>query len=347
MLRSLYSGVSGMKANQIKMDVIGNNIANASTTAFKSGRTRFQDMLSQTKKNAMAPMTSEGGVNPSQVGLGVQLAGIDTIDTQGTLQSTGNNLDVAIDGDGYFMVAKTPDLYDTATPSVTVDRTVGAGTEHQFTVNSGTTDVSYTRDGSFTLDQNGDLLNSDGYKVLGFSLTDGTNHSLDSTSGAAPEVANFVDATGAFTADDTMLKTMMIPKSITNVATGKTAMVTSYSISKDGVISAVLDDGSISAIGQIAMANFKNPEGLTKQGGNLYNQSSNSGVAIVKTGVGNVTDDNSKQYGDVNEGMLEMSNVDLAEQFTDMIVTSRAFQASGKMISTGDEMLQTIIDLKR
>ena len=106
MLRSLYSGISGMKVNQTKMDVIGNNISNVSTTAFKYSRTRFQDMLSQSVTDAMSPSTNLGGINPSQVGLGVKLAGIDTIVSQGNMQSTSRSLDVAIDGEGYFMVGK-------------------------------------------------------------------------------------------------------------------------------------------------------------------------------------------------------------------------------------------------
>ena len=108
MLRSLYSGISGMKVNQTKMDVIGNNISNVGTTAFKSSRARFQDMLSQSVTNAMSPSANLGGVNPSQVGLGVKLAGIDTIVSQGNMQSTSRSLDVALDGEGYFMVGKGP-----------------------------------------------------------------------------------------------------------------------------------------------------------------------------------------------------------------------------------------------
>ncbi len=106
MLRSLYAGISGMKANQVKLDVIGNNIANVGTTAFKSSRVRFQDMVSQSMSQALAPGTNQGGVNPKQVGLGVQVAGIDTMVGQGMMQPTSRNLDVAMDGEGYLMVAK-------------------------------------------------------------------------------------------------------------------------------------------------------------------------------------------------------------------------------------------------
>lgn len=98
MLRSMYSGISGMKVNQTRLDVIGNNISNVNTTGFKSSRARFKDMLNQNVSNAMAPSQNQGGTNASQVGLGVQLASIDAVMTQGNLQSTGRALDLAIDG---------------------------------------------------------------------------------------------------------------------------------------------------------------------------------------------------------------------------------------------------------
>ncbi|EOR27212.1 flagellar hook-basal body protein [Clostridium sartagoforme AAU1] len=158
---------------------------------------------------------------------------------------------------------------------------------------------------------------------------------------------NFVDGTKNLKSYDGELKTLKIPDKVKIPGSDIELKVKTYTIDKNGVINGVLEDGRVAALGQIAMANFKNPEGLTKLGGNLYSSSVNSGDAIIKSGVGTLNDDNSKGYGDSLQGMLEMSNVDLAEQFTDMIVSSRAFQASGKMITTGDEILQDIINLKR
>lgn len=160
-------------------------------------------------------------------------------------------------------------------------------------------------------------------------------------------VINFVDATGEVKAYDENLKTLKIPEKIKIPGTNTELRVKTFSIDKNGVINGVLEDGRVAALGQVATASFKNPEGLTSLGGNLYGQSVNSGDAVIKSGVGTLGDDNSKGYGDMLQGFLEMSNVDLAEQFTDMIVTSRAFQAAGKMITTGDEVLQDIIALKR
>ena len=104
MMRSLYSGVAGLKTHQTKMDVIGNNVANVNTTGFKRGRVNFQDMISQQMSGAASPTTEVGGVNPKEVGLGVTVAAIDTVFTQGNLQTTGVSTDVAIQGNGFFIM---------------------------------------------------------------------------------------------------------------------------------------------------------------------------------------------------------------------------------------------------
>jgi fagellar hook-basal body proteins len=439
MLRSLYSGISGMKVNQTKLDVIGNNIANVGTTSYKAGRVRFQDMLSQNVSGAMAPGNTQGGVNPKQVGLGVAVAGIDTMVSQGMMQPTSRNLDFAVDGEGYFMVGKGQLPQDNANGIIlsqdnTVNKTNGMN-------------VYYTRDGSFSRDDDGSLVTSDGYRVLGYSLTgsDGLS-SIEYKNGFLNEV-NMVKADDAALKSDKTLVPMVIPdkmkypaipaeitgsanakdidtaspetlvlnidgtaKSITVSGTldeivgqintvigsagtasnygGKlmlTSAVTgaassieidpvnsngvltslglysgdkasgsdaedirlrSFSVEKDGLIKAVLDDGTVSVIGQVAMSSFNNPDGLVKLGKNIYQNSANSGEAVLRTGVGSAVD-NGKGYGDVLQYTLEMSNVDLAEQFTDMIVASRAFQANSKVITTGDEILQDILSIKR
>jgi len=163
----------------------------------------------------------------------------------------------------------------------------------------------------------------------------------------ADGVINFVDATKDVKSYDGSLKTLRIPDKVRMPGENTDLRIISYSISKDGLISGVLEDGRVAALGQIAMASFKNPAGLTKMGNNLYTASVNSGEATLRSGIGTLGEDNSQGYGDALQGMLEASNVDLAEQFTEMIVTSRAFQAAGKMITTGDEILQDIINLKR
>ena len=143
MMRSLYSGVSGLKGHQTKMDVVGNNIANVNTTGFKAGRVTFADTLSQTSANASSATGNLGGTNPKQIGLGVGVASIDTIFTDGSVQSTGKNTDVAMSGNGLFVVKSGNETY-------------------------------YTRDGAFEFDEKGNyVLPGSGHFVQGWTATDG------------------------------------------------------------------------------------------------------------------------------------------------------------------------------
>ncbi|MEW9093614.1 MAG: flagellar hook-basal body complex protein [Clostridiaceae bacterium] len=332
MLRSMYSGISGLKANQVKLDVIGNNIANVNTTAFKTQRVRFQDMLSQNLREATGPGANTGGTNPSQVGLGTQVAGIDTIVEQGNMQSTGSGLDFAIDGDGYFVVS-TGRTGEDAGIDLTEDGTID--TENQ---DGGNFEVSYTRDGSFTLDEFGQLVTSDGYRVMGYGI-EGSAITYDDK--GKPVIAEAVDVNGD---GDVVANNKLVPLAIPDEVAGQ--RVKSFSVDKNGLIKVVLSDNTVRAIGQIGTATFKNPAGLTKEGKNLNSASANSGQAVFRSGVG-AENSNEQGYGSINQSMLEMSRVDLAEQFTEMIVASRAFQANGKVITTGDEILQELVNLKR
>ena len=188
MLRSLYSGISGMKVNQTKLDVIGNNIANVGTTAYKAQRARFSTTLSQTVTNSSAPSNNQGGVNASQVGLGVQLASIDSVMTGGNLQSTGRNLDVAIDKTGYFIVSSGPVV--TGDNTLQVSHTAG---NHSISANSLTTSGSsfmFTRDGSFILDKQGNLVTSDGYRIMGYSLTNDDSSQSATAQNSTPVTCN-------------------------------------------------------------------------------------------------------------------------------------------------------------
>lgn len=333
MLRSIYSGISGMKANQAKLDVIGNNIANVGTTGFKSSSARFKDMLYQNSAEASAPTSTKGGTNAKQIGLGAQLASINKVMGQGNALSTGRSLDVCVDGDGYLVVGK---------GAINASNEVDAA-KHEFKSNGGGTtgsealDVLYTRDGNLTLDKDGNLLTSDGFRVMGYSVNGSITHD---TSGTTIKYVNADDSATPVKADDSKLIPLVIPDKVENQPVKK------FEIGRDGVVIAVLGNGTRSALGQVAMANFKNPEGLTNVGANMLQISSNSGAPIIKSGIG-ATDDNSKGFGDLIQGCLEGSNVDLTEQFTDMITATRSFQASSKMISTGDEILQTITGLMR
>ncbi|MFR2664441.1 MAG: flagellar hook-basal body complex protein [Clostridium sp.] len=344
MLRSLYSGISGMKVNQTKLDVIGNNLANVSTTAFKGSRVNFSTTISQTLGSASAASDSLGGVNGKQVGLGAQIASIDKIMSQGSMQSTSRSLDVAVDGSGYFMVATGPALTGDAKDSITIVNN-GVGT---MPANSS---VAYTRDGSFVLDNEGNLLTSKGYRVLGFAMetTDPQqNTKIDNIDDNGNVL--YVESNNSTKAIDDKLVSLKIPDKVTKIdkAGNKTQVaVKSFNISSDGLITGVLETGEITALGQIAMSSFKNEVGLTDIGNNMYEPSGSSGAAIISSGKNSTAGRNSSGYGDILQGYLEMSGVDMAEQFTDMIVATKAFQAAGKTITTGDEILSEIINLKR
>ncbi|MDU1068742.1 MULTISPECIES: flagellar hook protein FlgE [Clostridium] len=375
MLRCMYSGISGMKVNQQKLDVIGNNIANVGTTAFKSSRAEFSDMLYQNAGVATSPTANKGGTNAKQVGLGAKLASIDKVMSQGNALSTGRTLDGCIDGEGYFVVGSGTVNYGTG--GTTLDTNMG--------ISGGNMSINYTRDGNFQLDYEGNLVTSDGYRVMGYLVTskvydkDGNEVKDGAPASGSSSIATadadpvkegdcvFVNADGVIkAADDKKLQPLKIPDSVYvpeytdadgNKIDASWQKVSSFTIGKDGVITAVLANGSRTALGQVAMASFKNPAGLTAVGGNLYEVSANSGPVLVKTSVnidkkedGTAADtnlDNSKGFGDYIQGCLEASNVDLTEQFTDMITATRSFQAASKMITTGDEILQTITGLMR
>lgn len=273
MLKSLNSGVTGMKNQQTKMDVIANNIANVSTTGFKSGRVRFEDMISQTNANAQA------GINAQQVGLGVQTGSIDTIMTGGSLQTTGRALDFGIqNGDSSF-----------------------------FTIQDGNGGTFYTRDGGFYTDPAGNLVTSGGMNVMGYN-----------------EEGNMA----------------AINISATRIVDGTTYELQNYNVDQTGTITATYSNGEAYQIGQIALTSFANPDGLEKAGGNLYTVSANSGNPVLGAA-------GDAGFGTVESGFLEMSNVDLANEFTEMIITNRAYQANSRSITTSDQMLEELINLKR
>lgn len=265
MLRSMYSGISGLKNFQTKLDVIGNNISNVNTYGFKKGRTVFKDMISQTTSGASAATATRGGVNPKQVGLGSQIASIDTIHTGGSLQSTGRVLDLAISGDGFFQVQDGDD-----------------------------NGLVYSRAGNFYLDSVGNLVNGDGKYLVG--ETD-TPINIDPTA-------------------------------------------QSMSIGQDGSVSYVDADGLLTPVDIIQLVKFPNSGGLTKVGSNYFQESPASGEPVPGVPL-------TSGLGGVESGFLEMSNVDLSEEFTEMIVAQRGFQANTRIITTSDEILQELVNLKR
>ncbi|MGP7817499.1 flagellar basal body rod protein FlgG [Niallia sp. 01092] len=292
MLRSLYSGISGMKNFQTKLDVIGNNISNVNTYGFKKGRTTFSDLISQTSAGATAPDgTTTGGINAKQIGLGAQMASIDTLHTQGSMQTTGRTLDLAVSGDGYFVLQAPGDTTD-----------------------------NYTRTGNFYLDADRNIVSTNGM------LLQVENGILSENADGTPNYRN------------------------NNVVGGTKIPSTaqSFSIGANGLITYIDAGGNTQEAGQILLAKPANPEGLTKAGANTFQASNNSGALSGDPAVnrGLVTS-GQDGTGSINSGFLEMSNVELSDEFTDMIVAQRGFQSNTKIITTSDEILQELVNLKR
>jgi flagellar hook protein FlgE len=272
----MYAAVSGLKNHQTMLDVTANNIANVNTVGYKGSRVSFADSLSQTVIGATAPGNGQAGRNAAQVGLGVQLASVDNLMGGGSLQSTGETTDVAIQGEGMFIVAKG------APPALP-----GA--------------FEYTRAGDFTFNDEGFLTTQQGEYVMGAKET-----------GAGPPNAY-----------------IQVPKGATDVAIGQ-----------DGSVSYVPEGGGERATaGFISIARFNNEAGLVRTSGSNWIESAASGKAEDGT-PGN-------GFGLTISGTLEMSNVELATEFTNMISAQRGFEANSRVISTADEMLQNLVNLKR
>ncbi|MBM7555345.1 flagellar basal-body rod protein FlgF [Halanaerobacter jeridensis] len=426
MLRSMYAGVSGMKAHMDKMDVVSNNISNVNTVGYKGSRATFKTMFSQMIQGASAPQGGRGGTNPQQIGLGTSLGSIDKDMGQGSLQSTGRNQDLAIEGEGFFVVSN--------------------GISQR-----------YTRSGTLSKDENGYLVNSTtGYRVRGWQadangdintngelegltlkqnmpaestteVTYGGNldaaaangeqwntsfESYDSQGGLHKvdlrftknaantwdyEVTHIEDKQGdveydisgthaadtnnttgtvAFNGDgsydaansnipgnlefnpqyedDGAATPVSIDLDFSNMTQNykemtadrdtvngyKAGSLVDYTFDSTGTITGEYDNGMRQTIGQVALASFNNPGGLASEGQTMFRVSNNSGAPKIGAPA-------SGGLGNIKSGSLEMSNVDLSRQFTEMITTQRGFQANSKTISTSDQILQELVNLKR
>jgi flagellar basal-body rod protein FlgG len=257
---SLYSGATGMQAQQLNLNVISNNIANVNTTGYKKNKIEFQDLLYQSPRQS-GGQTGAGNVIPTgvEMGNGTKVVSTAKIYTQGQLTQTSEKLDVAIDGVGFFEVER-PD---------------GS--------------LAYTRDGAFKVGPEGQLTTSDGLTLAGFPAID--------------------------------------------------ANVTNIFISPNGEVSAETPDETQN-LGQIQLSRFANPSGLKSIGGNLYLQTEASGQAQP----GQAGQDG---FGVLQQGYLEMSNVNVVEEMVNMIIAQRAYEVNSKSIQTSDDMLSRVNQLKR
>jgi len=429
-MRSLYSGVSGLKVHQTKMDVIGNNIANVNTVAYKSNSVTFSEVFYQTTQGASGPNaeTGKGGQNAMQIGLGSNVGSISSnIETEGATQRTDNPFDLKISGSSFFVVGDQNGQYFTRAGNFTVDEsgklvtasglsvmgwlsdTDGniikdnvkplyvksdeftytdpiATTANTITGNINKEDSSFEKgepvpinlkfydslgysylatvnvrqdpDNSMAYTLEPGSIMSDGSVLEGYSFEiDNADISFDATTGKC-SISNFTatftvpdDATpiDPIVCDTTQLKSLGDETSVkvnygdvNGNGRGKAVgTMTGVSIQSDGRINAYYSNGDVMTLGQIVVTSFSNPAGLEKIGDNLYQQTLNSGVF---NGIG---DDITAVGGSMSSGVLEMSNVDLSSEFTEMITTQRGFQANSRIITVSDTMLEELINLKR
>ena len=411
MLRSLFSGISGLRVHQQMMDVTGNNIANVNTTGFKSSQTIFQDTLSQLLKGAGAPQGGNGGTNPAQVGLGVRTAGISTNFTQGSAQTTGRSTDLMIQGDGFFVVRNAGEqLYTRAgafsfdsdgrltspdgavvqgwagangvvdtngaptdvrlpmgtllPPAATTTTTVGGNLPAGGTGPFGTSITSYDAQGTaHKLDYTYTSTTADSWTLKvtegpagttqkdygSVALTFGADGKLTSpappTGSAAGTPATWTTTGGpggAITVDLTGLSQFGGDKTVAALSQDGSTMgsLQAFSMSPDGTLVGVFSNGLKQPLAQVALATFNNPPGLEKVGGSNFRTSVNSGNPQLGAA-------GSAGRGLISSGTLEMSNVDLAQEFTNLIVAQRGFQANSRVITTSDSILEDLVNLKR
>jgi flagellar hook protein FlgE len=315
------------------MDVVSNNISNVNTYGYKAARASFADMFSQTLSGATGANVAGtiGGINPRQVGLGSLAGSIDVVHTVGAFQSTDRTLDLTIIDEGFFTVSDGTDLW-------------------------------YTRAGNLYIDSFGYLVTAGGLYLQGMMLIGADDFTEGLMEGAVHErVTN--DALIRFgegkedntqmaeligDADDPGLPLYYSGEERENIigeegVFGRIVIPTFYrqiAIDESGVVKGIDEDGNAVNIAVIMTATFMNTGGLTKVGDNLYRESDNSGTpAFSLPGIG--------PSGTLKAGGLEMSNVDLANEFTSMIVTQRGYQANSRVITVSDTMLEELINLKR
>ncbi|WAH35399.1 flagellar hook-basal body complex protein [Alicyclobacillus dauci] len=311
MLRSMSSAISGMQAFQTDLDTVGNNIANVNTVGFKSSRTDFSDILSQTTSGGNAPSgTGLGGTNPMQVGLGVKASDIELDMSQGPDQTTSNPTDLAVNGSGMFVVS--PDAKDTA----------GATT--------GTYSTMFTRAGNFTVDNSGNLVLPNGFVAMGFPAN--SNGTINTTAYTPTGTANLQK----MNVDD--LFTLSGPHGAAGTAI---ASAPDVQIGSDGSVSVAASDGNRYTVGYISLANFPNTAGLQKAGDNLFTATAASGQPTCGQ-----PGDTTKNLGTVTSGELEMSNVDLSNEFAEMITAQNGYVANTHMIGTDNQVLQALVNMK-
>ncbi|NLT56675.1 MAG: flagellar hook protein FlgE [Actinomycetales bacterium] len=396
MLRSLFSGITGLRQHQTMMDVVGNNIANVNTTGYKTSSVVFEDTLSQLIRASGAAGEERGGVNPAQVGLGVQLGGINVNFGQGSAQSTGKATDLMVQGDGFFIVRDGQEsLYTRAgafcfdsdgrlvnNQGLRVQGWVGAagvintdGAIADIVLPAGTL-IPPSPSSSVTVGGN-IISGTESTMTLGVTVFDqaGNSHDLSivltyDSGSYQVEVLEGEDSRGTGTLEflddgtqdpDAPAEVAVTLEDGTEITIGMGGVTSfggsgslavtdadgysagslqQFQISADGTVVGIFSNGEKLNMAQIALSSFNNPQGLEKAGNSTYRSTSNSGLSQV--GV-----PGSGARGTLLAGSLEMSNVDLAQEFTGLIIAQRGFQANSRVITASDEILQDLVNIKR
>ena len=408
MIRSLSTGVSGLLTNQKRMDLIGNNIANSSTTGFKKSRATFAELMAQE-----ATTQSQ---NPNHVGLGVEMASIDQNFDQGSLETTGKRTDLALTGDGFFLVkegqrnyltragafsfndqgqltapageevqgwafdkngklqtgetqtvqinfnAKTPAQHTSAaTIEGNIDSQMASGDQTSVSTtiydeqgNPHSIVVDYKKTGTDTFEYEVRYPGTESPEPYDASLasgtiafnTDGSVKEMDGTAGKT-EITLPWNATSVTSEPDITLgmgdlvqRAGSTTSKFTSQDGYEAGSIAGYNIDQEGVVNVQYTNGESEKVYQLALGNVNNPNGLANEGRNLFSVTTAAGdLQLARAGRDLPTT--------VRAGTLEQSNVDLAEEFSDMIVTQRAYQANARVITKSDQMLQELNQMVR
>lgn len=366
MTGSMYAAIAGLQTHMQKMNVIGNNIANANTYGFKPGVTSFSESMYTSISNSTEGGTQYGGTNASQIGYGSQVASIDLNMSGGTYAPTGINSHLYLDGNGFFMVGPKP------------DETIGYVSDPN--------DLTLKRVGNFFLDSDGYLVDNNGYCVYGFMpqgnengtiKMDGDNIEWDTclrpiripvmSPASDPQNKDLKEGGALYPqVSDDGTNALEYPERVAGVDVDEEKRVdlqsVNLSVDKNGVITAVTQGNIAVTVGVIPIGSVVNPNGLTKESDGYYKAGNNAGEVVVGTcggvitgGLNNLDDVGDAAYQGITgagkttilSGGLESSKTDIATEFADLITTQRGFQANTKIITVTDEMLSDLVSMKR
>jgi flagellar hook protein FlgE len=323
---TLNSGVSALNAFSTGLQVISNNISNVNTVGYKSSRADYSDSFSDIlRQSAPSPASGNGSnTDPLQIGTGVKVGSVTSNFSQGTLSSTGKNTDLGISGSGFFVVRDTGNA------------------------------VNYvTRAGDFRLDDSGYLVTNSGYRLQG--LSDGAaSYSAVNDNGALRYVQT---ATAPASVGDIKIDfSLGIGSGLTNNTGGAFTdaqvlaakpTIRSFTVDSKGDVVINLSNGESFNRGRVLLQNFSDPNALIRTGDNLFSGLASAGPigGVGLSGANNGPGSNG--LGELEAGALELSNVDLSKEMTDMIIAQRSFQAGSRIVTVTDQLLEETVNLKR